>query len=356
MRLWRILPDGEGRSPAGEKVMIRAFRHVDELAKWRELTCTYILPGEFTGVSRSFSASLSVNRCSDIQLSRIRLTGLQRFERTEKDVRQSSGEFFIVCLLLAGEGTLEQDNRQLLVRPGNLVCIDSIRPVLWRFSEDFGAFLVHLPRSVVASALLRTDHLTGVNLEPRFALAPILASFLRNLELQLDSLSQESTYRISEIVASLIIATLYEPSTPGSDQLSWSRRNLLDRAQEHVRAHSRNCELSPSAVAAELRISLRYLQELFQTTGQTARNYLLQCRLKNAADDLTNPILRSLNITEISLRAGFLDPSHFGKRFKEAYGTSPREFRMQSNLEKKTLIARRRTTARRWFRECGRAA
>ena len=38
-------------------------------------------------------------------------------------------------------------------------------------------------------------------------------------------------------------------------------------------------------------------------------------------------ILQNRSITDIALSWGFSDPSHFGRRFKQAYGMSPRDYR-----------------------------
>ncbi len=91
-------------------------------------------------------------------------------------------------------------------------------------------------------------------------------------------------------------------------------------------------------MAAALKVSVRYLQEVFQEAGKTPSGYIWECRLENAKGELANPFLQSLSIYEIAVRNGFSDLGHFGRRFRAAYGVSPREFR--SVRSSSTILAK----------------
>lgn len=67
------------------------------------------------------------------------------------------------------------------------------------------------------------------------------------------------------------------------------------------------------------------LQEKFKsTTGLSIINYLIKLRIK-----LSSTMLRDtkLPISEIMLRSGFNDSTHFGKMFRKHTGHSPKEYR-----------------------------
>ncbi len=300
------------------------FCQVEDLNTWKAMLSSYVLEGEFFNGSSDFSASLLVNRSSDIPLSRIRINGLGRFERLNKDIKGTDPEVVVLCVQLEGTCTHEQDGRVVESRPGDIVCIDSTRPMGWRFGESFAALLVHIPRALVTATIGGTEHFTGTNIVKEYTLAPLLESFLRSLASQLDELSDEATQRLAQIAMSLSITTLTEALTA---DLPWGRRVLLLRAQKYIRMQSRNSEITPASVASALKISPRYLQSVFHSAGTTIRDYLLQCRLENAKADLINRSLSSLSIGHIAHRAGFSDLSHFSRSFKDAYGVSPRDLR-----------------------------
>ncbi|HSE26457.1 MAG TPA: helix-turn-helix transcriptional regulator, partial [Pyrinomonadaceae bacterium] len=59
-------------------------------------------------------------------------------------------------------------------------------------------------------------------------------------------------------------------------------------------------------------------------TGSTPHNYLAGIRSTRAQQLLADS---NLSITEIAARVGYLSASHFTKAFRQATGTTPREFR-----------------------------
>lgn len=70
----------------------------------------------------------------------------------------------------------------------------------------------------------------------------------------------------------------------------------------------------------------RFLRVFAAVTGVTPHQYLIQCRLRNAARLLAE---EDLPVTEVAQMAGFGDLSNFVRSFRRACGQSPRDFRLQ---------------------------
>ena len=85
--------------------------------------------------------------------------------------------------------------------------------------------------------------------------------------------------------------------------------------------------LSPSMVADEHGVSLRYLQKLFTLAGKMFSNYVRIRRLERCRADLTSPRYSQLSITEICFRWGFNSSAYFSRSFSEQYDVSPRKYR-----------------------------
>jgi AraC-like DNA-binding protein len=66
---------------------------------------------------------------------------------------------------------------------------------------------------------------------------------------------------------------------------------------------------------------------LFAAHGTSYGAELLRVRLELAARLLHQPQFGDLPVTEIAWRAGFADPSHFYRRFRERFGMPPGVFR-----------------------------
>jgi AraC-like DNA-binding protein len=69
------------------------------------------------------------------------------------------------------------------------------------------------------------------------------------------------------------------------------------------------------------------LQDLFHAEGTTVSEWIWRRRLERSRRDLTDPLHASDSIAQIALACGFADLGHFSRRYKEAFGTSPRDVR-----------------------------
>jgi AraC-like DNA-binding protein len=78
--------------------------------------------------------------------------------------------------------------------------------------------------------------------------------------------------------------------------------------------------LGRSRVAEELGVSVRTLARAFAMHGTTFDRSLWNCRLEAAYEALLSG---PANITEVALRHGFSDSSHFTRRFRTRFGVTP---------------------------------
>jgi len=66
---------------------------------------------------------------------------------------------------------------------------------------------------------------------------------------------------------------------------------------------------------------------LFAHTHSTFGDELMSMRLDCARRLLSDARFASLKVSDVAARCGFLEPSHFARRFRRAYGAGPTEFR-----------------------------
>lgn len=71
-------------------------------------------------------------------------------------------------------------------------------------------------------------------------------------------------------------------------------------------------------------------------TGLPPRQYTKLVKLEAAKELLEHSYLR---VKQIAYRVGFMDNSHFVRDFKNAYGVTPAQYRIQ-NLKPETLLER----------------
>jgi AraC-like DNA-binding protein len=104
---------------------------------------------------------------------------------------------------------------------------------------------------------------------------------------------------------------------------------LEEHAQEAVDLDtvSRQAGLSP----------FHFLRLFARVLGVTPHQYLVRCRLRQAARLLADP---ARSVTDIAFDVGFADLSNFVRTFRRAAGVSPRAFRKCAKGERKILQER----------------
>ena len=105
---------------------------------------------------------------------------------------------------------------------------------------------------------------------------------------------------------------------------------LLNKVKEVVEIHLSNPDLDVSLFAQEVGMSKSILYEKLKSlTGKTINDFISSIRLKKAAELI---LIGELNLSEISMEVGYLDPNYFSKSFKKHFGVVPSKFNVESTL------------------------
>lgn len=104
----------------------------------------------------------------------------------------------------------------------------------------------------------------------------------------------------------------------------------LLRVQTYIDQHLNERDLGPAKIARASHMSIRRLYKVWDSSGLSLTQYIIARRLDRASQDLQRATLRSKPISQIARSCGFADAAHFSRRFRAAYGVSPREWRQRS--------------------------
>ncbi len=169
--------------------------------------------------------------------------------------------------------------------------------------------------------------------------APPLAELASLGELAQAGLAQAHDIAIDEL--GLVLAGRYV------DLMAGDRRRALKpapadqrravRAALWIEAHSSET-LSLAEMAQAVGLSpYHFLRSFAAVLGVTPHQYLVRCRLRQAARLLAEP---GRAVTDIALDVGFADLSNFVRSFHRAAGVSPLAFRRAARGDRKILQAR----------------
>jgi AraC family transcriptional activator of tynA and feaB len=246
-----------------------------------------------------------------------------RLERTELDIRRDDMNYYYVTFHNKGESTIIHDDRVVNVTAGDVVLLDSTRPV------TFVTAAQHRNAQWVGLQLPRQNLVSHLGFEPQgVACGRRQAQAARLLcQLALDPVSDAdpafaSADKFMCLVVYDLLGALFAPPTPLG-----SRHN--DKLFVRVCGIIKDCfadpNISPREVAAEAGISLRYLQKLFTARGSTCSHYISSLRLDHAARLIERRALMKTGqpLSEIAYACGFRDYTYFARGFRQRFGTAP---------------------------------
>ncbi|MFI6060694.1 AraC family transcriptional regulator [Streptomyces sp. NPDC051286] len=103
--------------------------------------------------------------------------------------------------------------------------------------------------------------------------------------------------------------------------------SLANRIMAYVRRHLSDPDLTPDRIAQEHAISRRQLYAVLSRADIRLEQWVIGERLEAACRLLASPRHAGLPVSAVAARCGFTSPSHFTRRFRAAYGVTPREWR-----------------------------
>lgn len=246
--------------------------------------------------------------------------------RTPRDVRAARSEMLLLGLNRQGEWSMDVDGSPLGFPTGGLIAIGSTDPfdVRLRTAGSTDVLMVSYAELGVPVDVVRSATWS-------LARSPVLGLLRGHLAGLFDAVSvlprerQLEAGRATTLLARTLLLTAAEHAD-GRDALADS---LEVRVRAYVEAHLADTDLSVAQIAAAHHVSRRHLYDAWARAGhdRTPGQWIAHQRLERARRQLTDPGSRRTDIAAVARTCGFADPSHFSRRFKEAYGAPPDEWR-----------------------------
>ncbi|MGZ0200450.1 helix-turn-helix domain-containing protein [Streptomyces sp. RM1] len=304
----------------------------DRFDWWCALTAQDLVPTRLTRArSTDFPASMRHMQLGQIQVSALEFPAL-RSERTQRLIRRSDPELWMLAFVTGGGMALEQGHNGTSLRPGDLVLYDTSRP-FDAFSgvpdDPSCTVLLHLPRHAVPVREQRLRELTARQMPSDSGPAALLTGFLRGLADQAAALTEAHRARLAPAVVDLATAFLADVAGVQKEVPVETRQAVLVRAvKKFIVRNLADTRLTPPAIAAAHHMSIRQLHLLFQNYEETTVGACIrEERLRRCRADLADPRFAERSIQQIGARWGFHDAAVFNRAFKKRYGISPGAYR-----------------------------
>lgn len=260
----------------------------------------------------------------DIHVSEIAATP-HSVERTAELVARGERPHLKVSLQLAGTGLLIQDDREALLRPGDIALYDTARPYSLVFEGDMRMMVLMFPRDQLDLTAETIAQLTAVRFARGSGLTPLVASFLEKLTVGLTATDSAIGLRLARNAIDVVETMLAQEL--GTRLESGHRGRLFLRIRSYIDQHLADPTLDPARIASAHFISTRLLHALFHSEGTTVSAWIRTRRLEHCRRELTDIVFADHAVSAIAARWGLVDAAHFSRLFKATYGASPRDVR-----------------------------
>jgi AraC family transcriptional activator of tynA and feaB len=246
--------------------------------------------------------------------------------RTLRDTRLDDADHYYLLFQSAGQMLVDQNRRQTMLKSGEIALIDSSRPVKYA-SDGWGQWLsLHLPRKSLASYLgFEPDggQCRSGDALPARLLRELVSYAARGNQTLIGEIKPNSVGMYMNLVVFDLVGALFSDSSNVS--ISPHTDKLFTRASDIIGSRFRDPDFGPVDVAAEMGISLRYLQTLFTARGTTCGQFIRSSRLNYAASLLRRqaPMKSASPLREVAYACGFRDYVYFARMFRRRFGHPP---------------------------------
>ncbi len=238
--------------------------------------------------------------------------------------RRTTRQDFSIVYAAEGDAQLDVGGRIIDLKSGMFTITDSARPMTLDIPSSFRQIYFIFPKNRVLSVFPFVEEFVGVPLGRDQGLLSFFLDHLSSIEHHLGTFEDVHAVTVLNATLDLLAMTL---SSLDADRMITPRERQLTRLKAYMEAKLRESDLDIATIAAENGINVRYLHKIFAGTGVTVSNWIRKRRLEMCRRDLDASALARRSVTEIALRWGFNDMSHFSKAFRREFGMGPREYR-----------------------------
>ncbi len=285
-----------------------------------------IVGGAFAGCvvdseAEQFEGRLGACKIDNLGFVKIKAQASQvrRWARNPPSARSGAA---LLHLQAAGTGINRQGKCEALINAGDGAICDPDQKYGIDFVTPYEMFVVELPEQKI---FLRQP---GFDLERAAGQAldrnrsQLLLAFIQAAWEQLDCLGEDAEWRecVSRVALDLSLRAIgqcVEMDGAGTEM----RRAVI----EYIRANMTDPGLRTSAIAKALSVSPRSVQTVFERMSTTASAFILEQRLRRAAERLRAERGKT-SITQIAYDCGFSDSAYFSRCFHKIHGVSPRAY------------------------------
>jgi AraC-like DNA-binding protein len=293
---------------------------------WREEFGRKWLAADFSPIGCDYLASeITASRHSFITLGSMRGTPLQIHHRDGVTENALGNMCFIVasgCCMRAS-----QCGRSIELSRGDITLLTAAEPALLTQLTEGERWSIRIPHGLLADLCK--------DVEDKMVRQIACGELSRLLSHQIEAARRlrpkhapSADHATAQYMLDLVVLCL------GADEsaarvarhrgLAVARLGLI---KAEILRNLPRSDLGLTKIAASQGVSARYVQHLFERSGESFTGFVLEQRLLSAHRLLREPLHRARKISDVANAAGFSDVSYFNRAFRRRFGATPKDVR-----------------------------
>jgi AraC-like DNA-binding protein len=250
--------------------------------------------------------------------------GRSRLFRESSEIGHDNRDGYVIYIPLQGQLEMTQFSRTQLYDVKAMAMLSVTDRLVHTKMGDNDTLCFLLPRAFVDQRIPRAEDLCVRPVACQNGAYRLFTDTMLAFVRDAGDMTEKEFAGAARIVGDLALLAISGSLDTMSSSRSVRTSNLA-RVKSVIRGRLTNPDLTLNDVARGCGLSLRYVHDLFQEDGRTAREYLTEVRLQQARHMLETASSGSTTVTNVSLACGFVNSSHFSTVFRRAFGVSPRD-------------------------------
>ncbi len=277
------------------------------------------------GRGDDFFARMSMVDLSLLSFARIQADAHRCYQDKQGAARAPQRNYHLL-INLASPWELEHRDR-FRMEPGDAVVIDSALP--WDIHSHTRSEYLNLTLSEgwIRQWLPAPGVLIGRRISGESGWGHALAAFASQLTPEFVASLAIPQSLVLDHVGALLAMSASELGNVPARGTRPAMRSLRSRIGDCIGQRCAEPALTSVEVASAIGVSVRTLHRCLAAAGETFSHLLTSTRLEAGMRMLESRLLSRLTVTEIALRAGFCDASHFERVVRTRTGRTPSQLR-----------------------------
>jgi len=301
------------------------FEPRDRYDCWHEVVCRHVIPHDSVPDCRStFAASLDAAVLADLAL--VAFDAGSIFCRHEKHHLDETADELILVRQTRGQMVIQQGDRTVSLDPGEMTLVEPRVPYNARLGPGTSVLVTKFPRRNLLERVGRIDRFVARKLTTECGQTGLLSDFLRVLPAHTEALGATAV-QVSDQLLDLLAAGLWKLGGDEIARVASSRALLRMQLRAVIERSVEDHTIDANAIAKSVGIGLRYANAILSEDDTSVGRLLQARRLEHCRRALADPLKMHRNISDIAYSLGFTDMTHFGRRFRQAFGMLPSDYR-----------------------------